>query len=507
MYLFLSDKKHRKLESQQQSRLHPEKGHTSTDPTDIFSIRVMVSNYQPLQTIFSIPEGECHTRPIKTDEQFSPIVTIVDAATTKPLDCVLLLQGEQSPQVDCKKLFCYIEVKVSVSGIIGHDYCPCPLYHVKRKPCKQGKLPLIFCFHQPGTVCVIQLSIYSIVDSEGVEYMHHSEDCTCVVEIIDRDEHGEVKMKDQHGVVRTKEPPLLRYTGPLATKKYHNLERLFTKFFRNADYKQVQQLSKLVIVKSSNSPDIKVFALCWEGLCLSIDKEYELAEKLLKTAWNEASKLEGENSLLLQGRTLRHLAHLEYAQAKDVEALNYLSQANDKLFHAAPSEETAHALYTKLLLKKRRFFSIPNSEFSSQLLPFEKECEELLKHAVCMEEYEKPAHSSFFTMKASFHLRSDLITDKLPPEEYWPSPDDLRKAEECLKSVPLDIMCQSDLYKARYFCSCCDLYIWKQEYHNAMSYLEEARKLSKKDSIYQRLQLIETLKEDDNIDEIATQDV
>jgi len=34
-------------------------------------------------------------------------------------------------------------------------------------------------------------------------------------------------------------------------------------------------------------------------------------------------------------------------------------------------------------------------------------------------------------MKASFHLRSDMITDKLPPKEYCPSPDDLRKAEDC----------------------------------------------------------------------------
>ena len=47
----LSEKKCRKCESQESS--------------DIFSLpqnlQVMVSNYQPLQTVFAISESECHT--------------------------------------------------------------------------------------------------------------------------------------------------------------------------------------------------------------------------------------------------------------------------------------------------------------------------------------------------------------------------------------------------------------------------------------------------------------
>ena len=81
-------------------------------------------------------------------------------------------------------------------------------------------------------------------------------------------------------------------------------------------------------------------------------------------------------------------------------------------------------------------------------------------------------------MKASFHLRSDLITDKLPPEEHRPSPDNLRKAEDCLKRVSLDIMpSRSNCYAARYYRTLCDLHVWKQEYPEAMCYLEKAREL------------------------------
>ena len=243
------EKKYRKLESQQNSRSCAEKSKKMTDNTDICSlpqyIRVMVSNYQPLQTIFAIAQGECHTRgQIKQDEQFSPTVTVVDTATQQTLDCVLLLYGEEPPEVSCRTLFCYIAVQVSHHDAHGsHLYFP---YHMEDKPNRQDKLPLTFCFHRPGTVCVIRLSVYSIADSEGVEYMYHSEDCTCVVQIIDRMQH-QWHSSDQHGVVRVKEPPLLMYTGPLASAKYHKLEKHFLQLFLSPDYQQIQQLSKLVI--------------------------------------------------------------------------------------------------------------------------------------------------------------------------------------------------------------------------------------------------------------------
>ena len=202
----LSEKKCRKFESQE-----------SSDGTDIFSlpqyIRVMASNYQLLQRIFAISESECHTQDLKRCERFSPTVTIVDTATQQPLDCVLLLRGEKPPEVSCRTLFCYIAVQVT--SVPNYGSYPHPLCHMGSKPCKQGKLPLTFCFLQPGTVCNIRLSIHSIVDSEGVEHMYDAEDCTCVVQITDRDQHGGVKMRDRHGVVRVKEPPLLMYTGPL----------------------------------------------------------------------------------------------------------------------------------------------------------------------------------------------------------------------------------------------------------------------------------------------------
>ena len=305
---------------------------------------------------------------------------------------------------------------------------------------------------------------------------------------------------------KSAEAPLLRYTGPLTTKQYHNFEERFTNLYLSTDYEEVQRLSTQIRDSESVSPDIKVFALCWESLSEASHKGYEVAEELLKTAWERASQLECENGLLLQGRVLRHLAHFQYCQGNDDKAEEYMSWAKQRLLNAAPSNETALALYTDLRMKRRTLFS-KHQRFSSELfMSLEKKYELLLEHAKYMEEYEKPVASNFFTLKASFHLRSDLITDKLPPEEYWPSPDDIRKAEECLKRDKMPS--QINAYTARYYRTFCDMHIWKEQYPEAMDYLKEARKVydqikvkgnNSLQRVDQRLKLLERLKGDGRI--------
>jgi len=323
-----------------------------------------------------------------------------------------------------------------------------------------------------------------------------SEDYTCTVQIINR-------------VARVKEPPLLRYTGSLTGEQFHKIEKQFIKLYLSPDYKKILQLSKLVTNAKSISGDIKVFAHCWESLSMAIQSNYKQADEVLKTAWDKASLLECENGLLLQGRVLKHLAFMQYVQGNDDKAEEYMSGAKERLFNAAPSTETAHAFYTDLLVRRRKLFSEQNFTFFSQLQGCEEEYEQLLEHSKHMEDYEKTAAiCTFLAMKASFHLRSDLITDKLPSKEYWPSPDDLRKAEDCLNSVSLDKMpSQSNFYTAKYYRSLCDLHVWKHQYPMAIQYLEKAREVRKQLNgkmckLDQRHKLLERLMEDEKIDEI-----
>lgn len=245
------------------------------------------------------------------------------------------------------------------------------------------------------------------------------------------------------------------------------------------------------------------------SLCLFM-KTMSMLINCSKLLGKKASLLECQNGLLLQGRVLRHLAHMNYSQGNGDKALKYKSWAKDRFFNATPSNETAFALHTELRIKRRTLFSI-HKPFSHELYTaIEKEYERLLEHANYVEEYEKPVFCNFFALKASFHLRSDLITDNLPPEEYWPTTDDLSKAEDCLKRVSLDIMpSKVNFHAARYYRSLCGLYIWKQQYSEAVHYLEKAQNIydqmkvnSKTDNFDQQFKLLERLNEDEKIDEI-----
>ena len=96
----------------------------------------------------------------------------------------------------------------------------------------------------------------------------------------------------------------------------------------------------------------------------------------------KASALECEYGLLLQGRVLKHLAHLEYDHGNDDKAEEYVMQVEKRLFNAAPSKETAFTLHAELLAKMRKQFSIHKLTFSIELYrSIESEYELLLEHA------------------------------------------------------------------------------------------------------------------------------
>ena len=241
----------------------------------------------------------------------------------------------------------------------------------------------------------------------------------------------------------------------------------------------LQQLASK-ITSGNFSDDIKVIALCWEAL-IDIQGKPKFNEGLLKTAWDIATKVKCKNGMLLQGRVLRHLAHLQCILGNYVEALEYVALAKQRFANAVHSNETASVIYTEILAKWHRLSSSPPSTTFSQLYKStERNYDLLLKHSEFMEEYEKYHLYLYFTEKAKLHLRSVLITDKLPSEEYHPSQDDQKKAESCLNGASLHenkLPEQANNYKGNYYLTLSDLHLWKDEYPKAMEYAELAREL------------------------------
>ena len=102
---------------------------------------------------------------------------------------------------------------------------------------------------------------------------------------------------------------------------------------------------------------------------------------------------------------------------KYLEAINYAKLAN-----AAPSQITAQVLFIGLMIKWRKILSTPQSlSLGSLNESVEEDFGLLHQHAQYMEEYYQPDVFHFLMEKTSFHLRSSLIEDELPPKAIWPT--------------------------------------------------------------------------------------
>ena len=300
----------------------------------------------------------------------------------------------------------------------------------------------------------------------------HSEAWERIVEN-DKKEHQRYS-SDQPVSMRPREPILLTYTGSLATANYHEIARLLE--MSSSKVEDLQKVTKEITSSNVFSDDIKVVALCWESL---IGKQ-EHKEGQLKIAWEKASKLECKNGVLLQGKVQIHLAILQCSLENFNKATDYILLAKQRFACAAHSIDTASLLYTEMLIKWRRLSSAPVSVAFSQLCKSnEHTFDLLLNHIEFMEEYEKYRMFSFFTEKAKLHLRSVLITDKLPPKEYWPSEEDLEKADLCLHQTVVSKkkykMPEKSNFEGNYYLTLSDLHLWKEQYHEAMKYAKLAK--------------------------------
>ena len=296
----------------------------------------------------------------------------------------------------------------------------------------------------------------------------HPEACDSIVKN-DRKQH-QCYSSDQHVSMRPREPTPLTYTGPLATANYHKIARLLEK--SSSKVEDLQKVTKAITNSDVLSDDVKVVALCWESLT---DIPVKRKEKGLQIAWEKASKLECKNGVLLQGRVQIHLALFQCSLKNFEKATGYIELAKQRFVFAAHSIDTASLLYTEMLIAWRRLSSAPVSVVFSQLHKSnEHKYDSLLKHVEYMEEYEKYRIFLFFTEKAKLHLRSVLITDKLPPEEYWPSQEDLKKADLCLHQTVVSKdryeMPEKSNFEGNYYLTLSDLHLWKGQYRKAMEY-------------------------------------
>ena len=305
-----------------------------------------------------------------------------------------------------------------------------------------------------------------------------------------------------------KEPLRLRYTSPLATKQYHKIAEHFERLYSPSNYEQIKKFAQKFAYGSHIDTDLKAFALSWEASSeIFLCEQYQEGEKLLRAAWKKATKLKCKNGLLLQGTIHRLFAAMYYSRGEDEEALEHISAAKERLNNAAPSKETALVLYRETVVKWRNLVTQKNTS-AEKYKSIEEDFDKLLEHANFVEDYEKPYIFLFRMEKAKFHLRTLLISDRLPAKQYWPTKLDLEKAKKCLDGVSLDMLPNEvNFYAVNYYNAHCDLCLWNDQYSEAMAYVKKAKQLfphEKRETLAtrrfnERLKLLEGHEEINNI--------
>ena len=303
-----------------------------------------------------------------------------------------------------------------------------------------------------------------------------------------------------------KDPPFLRYTGPLATAKYHEIAQHFEKLYSPSNYDQIKKFAQNIANGSHIELDLKAFALCWEASSeIFLREQHEVGEKLLRAAWEKASPMECKNGLLLQGMIHRLFAAMYYIMGAYNKASEHISAAEERLCNAAPSKETALILYRKTVVKLQERLKDKSADNYESI---ENNFDLLLEHANYLEDYENPYIFLFRMEKAKFHLRTLLISNKLPSEEYWPTQLDLKKAKNCIERVSLEMLpSEVSFYAVNYYIVHCDLCLWNEQYPEAMAYVKKARQLfphEKSETLTtrrfnERLKLLEQYEEIDEI--------
>ena len=430
---------------------------------------ITVANSKPLQNVVMVNEL-CARYPdlistLKTEETFNPIVTVTDKNTGQPIRCVFNGVHDQA-----KEMCCYLSVKVDVLPFIHHDRKALTYGLQECAPTDEEayELSLLFCFCQANRDYTITFSVDRITNAEGFECCGYSVDTVkCVVHTVTREQY---KASTKSRMV--KEMSLIEFSSPCVGKDFDEFCSRFLKLiFQGNQYDAVTKLALETTTNSKQPLDLKVVALCFQGLQLSRDSQCnQEACAVLENALRISNKLECKNGLLLQGRIYRYYSAVYRGrQPRDLpKAQELIGRANFACQGALPSYDTINIICEEAALLENLYGETMSAENRKKV---ETLWNRGIAHLDCVRYHELPVVCLIYTRKATFHLKSFQVSlsqmHKHP--NLRPSKEDIQIAEACLSRVPFYLLDEISTYRIHYFLAKSDVHFWKNEYRDAIA--------------------------------------
>ena len=437
-------------------------------------LHLHVANCKPLQHVVTVDEVFARYPDLipKKEETFNPIVTVTDYNTGQPIRCVF--NGAHDQPKHTKEMCCYLSVNVDLLPFIHHDrnsltYDVRECLPTDEEACE---LSLLFCFCQANSDYTITFSVDRVTNAEGFECFGYSVDTvTCVVHTVTREQYN-ASTKSR----MVKEMSLIELSSPCVGKDFDKFcDRFFELIFQGNQYDAVTKLALETTTNSKQPLDLKVVALCFQGLQLSRDSQCnQKACAVLEEALKISNKLECKNGLLLQGRIYRYYSAV-YRQQKDLQkARELIDCANFACQGALPSYDTINIICEEAALLENLYGRMMSAENRRKV---ETLWNRGIAHLDCVRVHELPLLCLIYARKATFHLKSFQVSlsqmHKHP--NLRPSKEDIRIAEACLSKVSFHKLKEICTYKIHFYLAKSDICFWKNEYHNAIAFAKAAR--------------------------------
>ena len=224
-----------------------------------------------------------------------------------------------------------------------------------------------------------------------------------------------------------KRPPLLKFCGPLASKRFQKLMTLY----RKLHYKGKHDKTQWIRSKLSSSDNVDLDIRLYISALNVTDSSYDIAqgEELLK----KCQTLDCQNGSLLQAYCLMSLATLYYDNGDKEKASEYIQYARSQCCVAAPSYLTSLVFYCEArnLLQRHKGNVTPCVK---------RKAMELFNYAIadsyCGVGWEKYVVCLCHIKMAMFCLGENIGYEFYPSSKYTPSNEDISLAEKHLKAVP-----------------------------------------------------------------------
>ena len=414
------------------------------------------------------------------DEWLTLSVSILDSSSGTPLSCVVALQGDKLTPTK-GHIICYLSLTVDVVGDnqskrnIPQSRNSEPTHFIQRcrrsKYIPNGKASFRLCFFQPDVNYIISFNIHSVYDEEGLE---------CIGYTV---EHYTGFISAVHTVERNafRAPPLLKYEGPIASKKFDKLMSLYMKLFYQGKSEESNMIMSRISSSDSVKPDIKLYM----SMSKATEKPFDAQTiPLLEELFQRSQSLDNQNGFLLQGLAMLCLSQTHSFQGRSEKALDCLRYSRSICFEVAPS----HLTCCVFLNHARMMIGIHKGNMSPSI---KRRICELFDRAIADSYYgvgwERLMIFQSHLFKAEFCLNGVMDISLISVPNYIPTEEDISLAEQHLNAAPLELISEIHMYKVLYHTALSDLNRWKENIESAREHAEVAKQLCVEKGFFAKL--------------------